>query len=81
MIKNELKYLIKEELKPLKKIWNLNGMDDFNKSNKKWDDLADELGSFIEPLINKYGDDFRDYGVINAIYDILDNMFQKIPKE
>ena len=83
MTKTELKYLIKEELKSLKESWDLNGMEDFKKSDKKWDDLAEDLSSFIEPLIEKHSNSFDDgeYGVINAIYDILDNMFEKIPKE
>ena len=83
MTKSELKHLIKEELKSQKESWDINGMEDFKKSDEKWDYLEKDLSSFIKPLIEKHSNNFEDgdYGVINAIYDILDNMFQKIPKE
>ncbi len=45
----------------------------------KWNSLERELSSCIEPLIKKYSTDFGNdsYAVIDAIYQIMDGMFQK----
>jgi hypothetical protein len=45
----------------------------------KWNSLERELSSCIEPLIEKYAIDFGNdsYAVIDAIYQIMDGMFQK----
>jgi hypothetical protein len=45
----------------------------------KWNRLERELSTCIEPLIEKYSTDFGNdsYAVIDAIYQIMDGMFQK----
>jgi hypothetical protein len=49
-------------------------------SNDKYHNLERDLSECIEPLIEKYKNDFgRDsYGVIDAIFQILEGMFQKV---
>jgi hypothetical protein len=45
----------------------------------KWNDLERDVSSCIEPLLEKYKNDFGvdSYGVIDAIYQVLEGMFQK----
>lgn len=47
--------------------------------SNKWNQLERELSYCIEPLIEKYSTDFGNdsYAVIDAIYQIMDGMFQK----
>ena len=47
--------------------------------NNKWDNLERDLSSCIEPLVEKYATEFGSdsYAVIDAIYQIMDGMFQK----
>jgi hypothetical protein len=47
--------------------------------NDKWDNLERDLSSCIEPLVEKYATEFGSdsYAVIDAIYQIMDGMFQK----
>jgi|TARA_R110000803_G_scaffold117493_3_gene186029 hypothetical protein len=49
------------------------------RSPNKWNSLERELSNCIEPLIEKYTTEFGNdsYGVIDAIYQIMDGMFQK----
>ena len=49
-------------------------------SDSKWDNLERDLHSCLEPLIEKYADDFGkdSYAVIDAIYQVLDGMFQRV---
>lgn len=46
----------------------------------KWDRLEKDIESCIYPILKKHVNDFGDgsYGVINAMYDVLDKMFQKV---
>ena len=50
-----------------------------DRGSNKWNTLERELSSCIEPLIEKYATDFGgdSYAVIDAIYQIMDGMFQK----
>jgi hypothetical protein len=50
-----------------------------NQGGNKWHTLERELSDCIEPLVEKYKTDFGNdsYAVIDAIYQILDGMFQK----
>ena len=46
----------------------------------KWSSLEKDIESCIYPILKKHVNDFGDgsYGVINAMYDVLDKMFQKV---
>jgi hypothetical protein len=49
------------------------------RGENKWHDLELDLSTCIEPLLEKYKNDFGvdSYGVIDAIYQVLEGMFQK----
>lgn len=49
-------------------------------SEDKYRNLERDLSDCIEPLVEKYKDDFGkdSYGVIDAIFQVLEGMFQKI---
>jgi hypothetical protein len=73
--------------KIVKKVLKEEPTDDFswdevlgNSADSKWDNLERDLHSCLEPLIEKYADDFGkdSYAVIDAIYQVLDGMFQKV---
>ena len=48
-------------------------------SDDKYRSLERDFSNCIEPLIEKYKDDFGSdsYGVIDAMFQIMDGMFQK----
>jgi len=56
----------------------LGNQSEDNESDR-WSNLERDLSSCIEPLIEKYSTDFGNdsYAVIDAIYQIMDGMFQK----
>ena len=80
MKKSELKNMIKEEIKRAIKEgfeW-----DDVLNSDDKWTQLEKDVNDSIRPLVDKYSKDFGNdsYAVIDAIYQVMDGMFQKIRK-
>ena len=46
----------------------------------KWDRLEGDVNSCIRSIIETHKDNFGydSYGVIDAIYQVMDNMFQKV---
>lgn len=77
---SELKQLIKEEIKHILE-------DEFQWSDvlgtdNKWDQLEKDVNDSIRPLIDKYSKDFGNdsYAVIDAIYQIIDGMFQRVDR-
>ena len=50
-----------------------------NTSGDKWGNLERDLHSCLKPLIQKYSSEFGkdSYAVIDVIYQVLDEMFQK----
>ena len=70
MIKEEIKRAIKEEFE-----WgDVLSLDD------KWAQLEKDINDSIRPLVDKYSKDFGNdsYAVIDAIYQVMDGMFQKV---
>lgn len=80
-IENLVKKIIREDKKNLNEFdWDqVLGDQQQGRSPNKWNSLERELSSCIEPLIEKYATDFGNdsYAVIDAIYQIMDGMFQK----
>jgi hypothetical protein len=68
-------------MRHLKKFENINDFDwdrvlkKDRKSQNKWESLEKELMALTEKYKNDFGVD--SYGVIDAIYQILDSMYQK----
>ena len=80
-IENLVRKIIKEDKENLNEFdWD-QVLGDQNKSGSpsKWNSLERDLSSCIEPLIEKYSTEFGNdsYAVIDAIYQIMDGMFQK----
>lgn len=80
-IENLVKKILKEDKENLNEFdWD-QVLGDQNKSGNPnpWNSLERDLSSCIEPLIEKYSTDFGSdsYAVIDAIYQIMDGMFQK----
>jgi hypothetical protein len=71
----EIKELVKKVINEGR--WDLDWND--YSSLDKWKNLERDLHNCIKPLIEKYKKDFGNdsYGVIDAIYQVMDNMFQK----
>jgi len=73
-IERLVKKILKEDFD-----WNdvLGGRED-----SKWHSLELDLSNCIEPIIEKYSKDFGSdsYAVIDAIYQVLDGMFEKVRK-
>jgi uncharacterized protein YllA (UPF0747 family) len=80
-IENLVKKIIKEDKKTLNEFdWDSVLRDQNQGRNpNKWHSLERDLSDCIEPLIEKYATDFGNdsYAVIDAIYQIMDGMFQK----
>lgn len=80
-IENLVRKIIKEDKENLNEFdWDqVLGDQQQGRSPNKWNSLERELSSCIEPLIEKYSTDFGNdsYAVIDAIYQIMDGMFQK----
>lgn len=80
-VENLVKKIIKEDKKNLNEFdWDqVLGDQNLNNVGDKWNSLERDLSLCIEPLIEKYSNDFGNdsYAVIDAIYQIMDGMFQK----
>ena len=76
MKKSELKNMIKEEIK--KAIKEDFEWDDVLGSDDKWNQLERD----VRDLVDKHSKNFDkdSYEVIDAIYQVMDGMFQKINK-
>ena len=76
MKKSELKNMIKEEIK--KAIKEGFEWDDVLGSDDKWNQLERD----VRDLVDKHSKNFDkdSYEVIDAIYQVMDGMFQKINK-
>jgi|15BtaG_2_1085339.scaffolds.fasta_scaffold19546_2 phage tail tape-measure protein len=70
IIREEIKSTIKEKFE-----W-----DDVLRSDGKWDQLEKDVSNAIRPLVDKHSKNFGkdSYAVIDAIYQVMDGMFQKI---
>jgi len=70
IIREEIKSTIKERFE-----W-----DDVLRSDGKWDQLEKDVSNAIRPLVDKHSKNFGkdSYAVIDAIYQVMDGMFQKI---
>ena len=74
-IENLVKKIIKEG-----NPWDFDWDEHLGKdTNEKYYNLERDVSSCIEPLVEKYKTDFGNdsYGVIDAIYQIIEGMFQK----
>lgn len=75
---SDIKRLVEQKL--IEASWDFDWEDVLGDSgDNKWNDLEKDLSSCLEPLIKKYSDNFGkdSYAVIDAIYQILDGMFQR----
>jgi hypothetical protein len=80
MKKSELRNMIKEEIK--RAINEGFEWDDVLGSDDKWNQLEKDVSDAIRPLVDKHSKNFDkdSYEVIDAIYQVMDGMFQKIRK-
>ena len=72
-LKNRTKGNIKENR------WDFDWNEHLGNSENEWHNLERDVSACIEPLVDKYSGKFGSdsYGVIDAIYQILEGMFQK----
>ena len=80
MKKSQLRQIIKEEIK--KTIKEGFEWDNVLGSDNKWNQLEKDVSDAIRPLVDKHSKNFGkdSYAVIDAIYQVIDGMFQKIRK-
>ena len=76
---SDIERLVQKVLKEDRFDWDEVLSDQGEGGSNKWNQLERDLSSCIEPLIEKYSTDFGNdsYAVIDAIYQIMDGMFQK----